>query len=149
MWSSSANRLACGGRDGRLNIFSLARTQHLKFPSPISALTWDTTSPSLKILFIGMRNGWVDRVTPEPGIQDIVPHRVLKASDGDPIVQITSTRGRLWPSKQAGTTASTETMASSKNQKIFGPLRPYGNRPREFSVVIDWVKQGQTAIKSI
>jgi hypothetical protein len=60
--------MACGGRDGHLNVFSLTRETHilsLEFHSPISALHWDTPTASINktnILFIGMRDGTVERL---------------------------------------------------------------------------------------
>jgi hypothetical protein len=59
--------LACGGIDGRLNIFSLVHGVHLTsmvFPAPISALTWEPT-PLVDIwkLWIGMRDGSVDSIS--------------------------------------------------------------------------------------
>ncbi|KAJ7873238.1 hypothetical protein B0H14DRAFT_3131278 [Mycena olivaceomarginata] len=59
--------LACGGIDGRLNIFSLVRGIHLTtmvFPAPISALTWEsTTLIDIWKLWIGMRDGSVDSLS--------------------------------------------------------------------------------------
>jgi hypothetical protein len=61
--------MACGGRDGHLNLFSLTRETHilsLEFHSPISALHWDSPAASMNqtnnILFIGMRDGTVERL---------------------------------------------------------------------------------------
>ncbi|KAJ7898888.1 hypothetical protein B0H14DRAFT_2674518 [Mycena olivaceomarginata] len=68
--------LACGGIDGRLNVFSLVRGIHLTtmvFPAPIS-------------LWVGMRDGSVDIIS----IANIAPTPVLKVAGGDPIIQITS-----------------------------------------------------------
>ncbi|KAJ7849536.1 hypothetical protein B0H14DRAFT_2765398 [Mycena olivaceomarginata] len=72
--------LACGGIDGRLNVFSLVRGIHLTtmvFPAPISVLTWEpTTLADIWKLWVGMRDGSVDIISIARG--------------GDPIIQITS-----------------------------------------------------------
>jgi hypothetical protein len=60
--------MACGGRDGHINIFSLTRGTHilgLEFHSPISALHWDNPAASMKQsnkLFDGMKDGTVERL---------------------------------------------------------------------------------------
>ncbi|KAJ7712865.1 hypothetical protein B0H14DRAFT_3017620 [Mycena olivaceomarginata] len=82
--------LACGGIDGRLNVFSLVRGIHLTtmvFPAPISVLTWEpTTLADIWKLWVGMRDGSVDIIS----IANIAPTPVLKVAGGDPIIQITS-----------------------------------------------------------
>lgn len=64
---NNGDLLACGGIDGRLNIFSLVRGIHLTtmvFPAPISALTWEsTTLVDIWKLWIGMRDGSVDSLS--------------------------------------------------------------------------------------
>jgi hypothetical protein len=59
--------LACGGIDGRLNVFSLVRGIHLTtmvFPAPISVLTWEpTTLAGMWKLWVGMRDGSVDIIS--------------------------------------------------------------------------------------
>ncbi|KAJ7876645.1 hypothetical protein B0H13DRAFT_1893558 [Mycena leptocephala] len=60
--------MACGGRDGHTNIFSLTRGTHilgLEFHSPISALHWDNPTASMNKankLFVGMKDGTVERL---------------------------------------------------------------------------------------
>ncbi|KAJ7887970.1 hypothetical protein B0H13DRAFT_1888597 [Mycena leptocephala] len=60
--------MACGGRDGHINIFSLTRGTHilgLEFHSPISALHWDNPTASMNKankLFVGMKDGTVERL---------------------------------------------------------------------------------------
>ncbi|KAJ7811743.1 hypothetical protein B0H14DRAFT_1467455 [Mycena olivaceomarginata] len=60
--------MACGGRDGHINIFSLTRGTHilsLEFHSPISALHWDNPTASTNQankLFVGMKDGTVERL---------------------------------------------------------------------------------------
>ncbi|KAJ7702090.1 hypothetical protein B0H14DRAFT_3031216 [Mycena olivaceomarginata] len=82
--------LACGGIDGRLNVFSLVRGIHLTtmvFPAPISVLTWEpTTLADIWKLWVGMRDGSVNIIS----IANIAPTPVLKVAGGDPIIQITS-----------------------------------------------------------
>ncbi|KAJ7852500.1 hypothetical protein B0H14DRAFT_2580909 [Mycena olivaceomarginata] len=59
--------MACGGRDGHLNLFFLTRGTHIlsvEFHSPISALHWDTASSAnrINLLFVGMRDGTVEKL---------------------------------------------------------------------------------------
>ncbi|KAJ7936440.1 hypothetical protein B0H13DRAFT_1853503 [Mycena leptocephala] len=96
---NNGDLLACGGIDGRLNIFSLVRGIHLTtmvFPAPISALTWESiTLVYIWKLWIGMRDGGVDSLSISvekgaQGVQNPTPTRVLNVAGGEPIIQITS-----------------------------------------------------------
>ncbi|KAJ6532821.1 hypothetical protein B0H10DRAFT_1963996 [Mycena sp. CBHHK59/15] len=85
--------VACGGSDGRVNVFSLLRGTHItsiSLPAAVSALTWEPTSlAETWTLWMGMTNGGVDSipVAVEDGPQEPTPKHVLKV--GEPVVQIT------------------------------------------------------------
>ncbi|KAJ7724163.1 hypothetical protein B0H14DRAFT_3004219 [Mycena olivaceomarginata] len=102
--------MACGGRDGHINIFSLTRGTHilgLEFHSPISALHWDNPAASMKQsnkLFVGMKDGTVERlvfsVGPDGGCSNACfPQKSRIRHDPavseDPVLQITSTESAL------------------------------------------------------
>ncbi|KAJ7867385.1 hypothetical protein B0H14DRAFT_345604 [Mycena olivaceomarginata] len=99
--------MACGGRDGHINIFSLTRGTHilgLEFHSPISALHWDKPAASMKQsnkLFVGMKDGTVERlvfsVGPDGGCSNPQKSRIRHdpAVSEDPVLQITSTESAL------------------------------------------------------
>ncbi|KAJ7809952.1 hypothetical protein B0H14DRAFT_2864767 [Mycena olivaceomarginata] len=86
--------LACGGIDGRLNVFSLVRGIHLTtmvFPAPISVLTWEpTTLADIWKLWVGMRDGSVDIIS----IANIAPTPVLKITSKATAVMVTTSSGR-------------------------------------------------------
>ncbi|KAJ7831502.1 hypothetical protein B0H14DRAFT_2804518 [Mycena olivaceomarginata] len=118
--------MACGGRDGHINIFSLTRGTHilgLEFHSPISALHWDNPAASMKQsnkLFVGMKDGTVERlvfsVGPDGGCSNACfPQKSRIRHDPavseDPVLQITSTESALMI-----TTASQIIQGSQENQ---------------------------------
>ncbi|KAJ6610963.1 hypothetical protein B0H10DRAFT_1953453 [Mycena sp. CBHHK59/15] len=89
--------LACGGSDGRLNVFSLGRSVHMTsmiFPAPISALSWEpTTLVEIWTLWIGMRDGSLDCIpVAVEDAQEPTPKHVLTVPGGDAVVQITSNK---------------------------------------------------------
>ncbi|KAJ7906871.1 hypothetical protein B0H13DRAFT_1880183 [Mycena leptocephala] len=93
---NNGDLLACGGSDGRLNVFSLGRGVHMtsmRFLAGISTLSWEPTTLVEKwTLWIGMRDGCLDSipVAIEGDAQMPTPKRVLTVPGGDAVVQITS-----------------------------------------------------------
>ncbi|KAJ7845984.1 hypothetical protein B0H14DRAFT_966386 [Mycena olivaceomarginata] len=129
--------MACGGRDGHINIFSLTLGTHilgLEFHSPISALHWDNPTASMNQankLFVGMKDGTVERLIFSVGPDGGCSNKPQKsriwhdpAVSEDPVLQITSTEKAL--------------MITTASQIIFKDRRDSTESKYNAADILDW-----------